>query len=67
MGCSCGGRAGAVASTVMAGGSAAVFRLYHANGATVDYWDETAAQDAQDAAPGSHYQKVDHRTGLPVT
>lgn len=67
MGCNCGGRRGAVASTVMAGGTAAVWRLTHANGATVDYWDETAAQKAQEATPGSTYQKVDHRTGLPIT
>ncbi|MFC4328340.1 hypothetical protein ACFPC0_10930 [Streptomyces andamanensis] len=67
MGCSCGGRRGAIASTVMAGGTARVFRLYHANGATVDYWDEAAAQDAERAAPGSHYEPVDHRTGQPLT
>ena len=67
MGCNCGGRRGAVASTVMAGGTAAVFRLAHPNGATVDYWEEGAAQKAQQATPGSTYQKVDHRTGLPLS
>lgn len=67
MGCNCGGRRGVVASTVMAGGSAAVWRLTHTNGATVDYWTEPAAQSAQKAAPGSTYQKVDHRTGLPLS
>lgn len=67
MGCNCGGRAGAVAATVMAGGSATVWRLTHPNGATVDYWTEDGAKGAMAATPGSTYQKVDHRTGLPVT
>lgn len=67
MGCNCGGRRGAVASTVMAGGSAAVWRLTHPNGATVDYWTEPAANTAQKATPGSSVQKVDARTGLPLT
>jgi len=67
MGCNCGGRRGAVASTVMAGGTAKVFRLTHPNGATVDYWTELAAEKAQEATPGSSYQAVDHRTGQPIT
>ncbi|MFF9265852.1 hypothetical protein [Streptomyces longwoodensis] len=50
----------------MAGGSAAVWRLTHPNGATVDYWTEASAQKAAAATPGSTWQKVDHRTGLPV-
>lgn len=66
MSCNCGGRAGAVASTVMAGGSAAVWRLTHPNGATVDYWTQESANKAQAATPGSTVQKVDHRTGLPL-
>ena len=66
MGCNCGGRRGSIASTVMAGGSATVFRLYHPNGATVDYWDETAVKRARDATPGSEYKTVDHRTGQVV-
>lgn len=66
MGCSCGGRAGAVASTVMSGGTAAVYRLFHPNGSTVDYWDQTSADKAKAAKPGSYWALVDHRTGLPV-
>jgi hypothetical protein len=50
----------------MAGGTAAVWRLTHTNGATVDYWEEPAAKKAQQANPGSTYQKIDHRTGLPI-
>lgn len=66
MGCNCGGRAGAAATTLMSGGSATVFRLYHPNGSTVDYWDQPSADKAMAAKPGSHWKRVDHRTGQPV-
>jgi hypothetical protein len=71
MGCNCGsGRRGpaatAAANSIATGGSAGVYRLTHANGATVDYWTPEAAEGAKLAAPGSDWAYVDYRTGTPL-
>jgi hypothetical protein len=71
MGCNCGGgrrgpAATAAANTIANGGSAGVYRLTHRNGATVDYWTQKQADDAQQAAPGSAWAYVDYRTGTPI-
>lgn len=65
MGCNCGGRARATTSTGT--GQATVFRLYHPNGATVDYWTRPRVEAAQKAVPGSFWEQVDAHTGLKVT
>lgn len=87
MGCSsCGGRRGqqaATAAAVAAGnGVAAVWRLTHPTGSTVDYWDSGDADRAKEAlikkeltdaiAAGREprpvlLDHVDSRTGLALT
>lgn len=68
MGCNCGSgrRGGTSAATIASGGSALVYRLFHPNGATVDYWTEGRAQAAMASVPDSYYEQVDYRTGMKV-
>ncbi len=66
MGCNCGGRRSEIATAISSTGTSAVFRLYHPNGATVDYWDKDRAAAAQTAVPGSYYEQVDYRTGIKI-
>lgn len=71
MGCNCGGRGSA--PTAFSGGAPVVFRLFFPapgpgmkHGATVDYWDENAANEAAEAIPGAVVKKIDPRTGTEV-
>lgn len=82
MGCNCGGRRGANAAAIASGnGVAAVWRLTHPNGSTVDYWDEKEAAKAKDALIAKELstataagrdarpitlERVDSRTGMAL-
>ncbi|MEV6399969.1 hypothetical protein AB0M39_35145 [Streptomyces sp. NPDC051907] len=84
IGCNCGGRRGQQAAAAIAAGNgvAAVWRLTHPNGSTVDYWDKGDADKAhagllakettEAAAAGRGARpvlldRVDSRTGMVLT